>query len=121
MIRRLIIEAILFAFPFIVYFGGRAVARALKPGIELPDYTRRMPHLVLAGAALAVAGFVVTWAIEPRHVNETYLPAHMEDGEVKQGGFTNGAPQQEKPVLTPMQEAAKARGEGTVDDRPPAP
>ncbi len=47
MIRRLIIEAILFAFPFIAYFGGRALARRLKPGnrlagpavIESPDTT----------------------------------------------------------------------------------
>ncbi len=120
MLRRLIIEIILFAFPFILYFGGRAVARALKPGIELPDYSRRMPYLIMTGAACAVAGFVLTWAFEPRHVDETYVPSRVENGEFKPGGFTTDAPKQEAPALTPMQKAAKAR-EDAAEDRPPAP
>jgi len=121
MIRRLIIEAILFAFPFIVYFGGRALARALKPGVVLPDYARRMPHLTLAGAALAVAGFVIAWALEPRHVDETYVPAHMENGEFKPGGFSAAPPAPDAPVLTPMQKAAQERDEEAAGARQPKP
>lgn len=121
MLRRLIIEIILFAFPFIVYFGGRAVARALKPEIALPDYNRRMPYLIVIGAAFAVAGFVLVWALEPKHVNESYTPSHVENGEFKPGVVSRDAPPREAPALTPMQEAAKARGEGAVDDRPVTP
>jgi hypothetical protein len=109
MLRRLVIELILFAFPFILYFGSRAVARALKPEIVLSDYKRRMPVLIMAGAACAVLGFIIIWALEPRHRNETYVPARIEDGEFKPGGFTTEAPQREERALTPLQEAAKAR------------
>lgn len=120
MLRRIVIEIILFAFPFILYFGSRAVARALKPDVALSDYRRRMPVLIMAGAACAVAGFILIWALEPRHVNETYVPARVEDGEFKPGGFTTEAPKRETPALTPLQEAAKAR-EQAAEDRPPEP
>lgn len=119
MIRRLLIEAILFAFPFIAYFGSRALARRFKPGVELPDYGRRMPWLVLCGTLLAVGGFVLTWALEPRHVDEVYTPAHLEDGELKRGSFSSqdAAPQQER-VLTPMQEEAAKRRDAETPSAP---
>ena len=118
MLRRIIIEIILFAFPFALYFGSRAVARALKPGIVLADYSRRMPYLIMAGAACAVAGIVLTWALEPRHVNETYVPSRIENGEFKQGGFTTEAPKREAPDLTPMQKAAQARQRAAEEAAP---
>ncbi|MET0544900.1 MAG: hypothetical protein ABWZ40_01190 [Caulobacterales bacterium] len=120
MIRRLIIEAILFAFPFIAYFGSRALARRLKPGVELPDYGRRMPLLVLYGTVLAIGGFLLTWALEPRHVDQTYTPARVdEDGEVTRGSFSapDSAPKDEV-VLTPMQKAAQERDAAAADRSP---
>jgi hypothetical protein len=115
MLRRLVIELILFSFPFILYFGSRAVARALKPEVVLSDYKKRMPVLIMAGAACAVAGFVIIWALEPRRRDETYVPARIEDGEFKPGGFTEEAPKREESALTPLQEAAKAREEAAKE------
>ena len=87
----------------------------MKPEIVLSDYRRRMPVLIMAGAACAVAGFVLIWALEPRHRNETYVPARIEDGEFKPGGFTNEDPKPEGRALTPLQEAAKAREEAAKE------
>ncbi len=121
MFRRLIIEAILFAFPFIAYFGGRALARWLKPGMQLPEYSKHVPHLTILGLILAIGGFVLTWALEPRHVDQAYTPAHIENGEVRPGAFSDPATApREAPVLTPMQQQARDR-ENAAANRPPEP
>jgi hypothetical protein len=104
MLRRILIEIILFGLPFAVYFGGRALARVMKPGIELPAAGPRTPLLIAIGTALAVAGFVLTVVLEPRHRDQTFTPSYVdEDGKVVRGEYSTPAtppPAAEAPPLS---------------------
>jgi hypothetical protein len=89
MLRRLLIEFVLFATPFLLYYGARLALRLLRPDISAqpPVPPGRIVQLTMAGVGLAVAGFAVAVFVEPRHDGEVYLPAHLENGELVPGRY----------------------------------
>lgn len=94
MVRRLLIEILLFALPFLLYFGARFALRRLRPDIaeQPPASPQRIVQLTIAGVALAIGGFAIGVFLEPRHDGEVYVPAHMKNGELVPGRYIEAPP-----------------------------
>lgn len=79
MARTIVIQLILFLLPFLGYaFYRMLLSDAQAEGRK----TWPISALFGAGAALAIAGFVILALNEERSPNMCYEPARMEDGEL---------------------------------------
>ncbi len=84
MLRLILIEAVLFALPFALWFGWRAIM--MRKRGSAPRTPRAA--LVAAGGVLMVAGLLVFAQGGGGGRGETvYIPAHVVDGRVVPGRF----------------------------------
>jgi len=85
MIRRLLLDIVLFLLPFFLYgIYWRALGRAASEGkARVHPWT----ILTVAGLVLVILSFVL-WRFSSDDAPEgTYIPPHVEDGEVVPGQF----------------------------------
>nr|WP_321443781.1 DUF6111 family protein [uncultured Cohaesibacter sp.] len=84
MIRILITQIILFLLPFLLYAGYLFLTRKLnrQAWIDAPRY-----WLIMAGLVCTLIGFLFLSQIDNNPPGETYIPAHIENGEVVPGEF----------------------------------
>jgi hypothetical protein len=89
MIRPIFIEVVLFLLPFLVYaiYLWATHTRVLLPGAWAPQ---RIAGLVIVALVLMVASFVVFAQFGGAPSRSTYVPAHLDAGQLKPGETTPG-------------------------------
>lgn len=75
MVRRLLIELLLFLAPFIVFYLYRAASKDMSVRDRWP-----LTWLVVAGGVLAVGALVIAPLLEPSEEGKCYLAPRYEDG-----------------------------------------
>jgi hypothetical protein len=96
MIRPVVTEVALFLLPFLVYaiFLWASRAAVLDPAAWRPAH---LAWLVIAALCLVVGSFVMLAEFGGAPARSTYVPAHVDDGELRPGATKPGAT---KPVAT---------------------
>lgn len=91
MIRRILIDIILFLLPFFLY--GLYWRYVLRAGDETRTIVYPWTYLTAAGLLLVILSFV-WWAItDTQSTDGVYVPPHVEDGVVVPGQFEQPEPQ----------------------------
>jgi uncharacterized membrane protein len=85
MIRVILTQLVLFLLPFVAFFAYR-VATSGWTGARVAATGRATFYLIMAGAALVIAGFVY-FAVSGTQSAGVYVPTQYEDGELIPGGF----------------------------------
>jgi heme/copper-type cytochrome/quinol oxidase subunit 3 len=85
MIRVIITQLILFALPFVAFFAYKAATSGWT-GARVAATGRVTFYLIMAGAALVIAGFVY-FAVSGHEPTGVYVPTQYRDGELIPGGF----------------------------------
>jgi heme/copper-type cytochrome/quinol oxidase subunit 3 len=91
MIRRLLIDLLLFLLPFALYGIYWRLARKGDPKQAAKPHPWAM--LFIAGLALVAASFVWLGLTEGTRGQGVYVPAHTEDGKVVPGRIEKKPPQ----------------------------
>lgn len=87
MLRIALIQLILFALPFVIYFVYRALLARMRQEARGTFRAWPLQVLLIAGGSLTLLGLVV-FALNSGEGGDTvYIPAHLENGEVVPGRF----------------------------------
>lgn len=112
MVRRLLIELLLFSAPFIVFFLYRAASKDMSVKDRWP-----LTWLVIAGGVLAVAALIAAPLLEEPQEAECYIAPRYENGVRTEGRFVDcsdvSSPDREAP---PPAAPPIAPRDETVDD-----
>lgn len=103
MMRLALIEALLFALPFLLY-GGYLALRGKTGIIRSELQSKSLGRLAFAGFALMALGFIMLAASSGDEPGTVYRPTQYKDGKLVPGGFEKPSPSQETP--------AQSMGEG---------
>lgn len=87
MLRLVLIELILFAIPFALYFAWRAFVEKREAETQGQFNERPWQMLIIAGGVLAIAGLAAYGLTSGRRGDTVYIPAHVENGEIVPGRF----------------------------------
>jgi hypothetical protein len=87
MIRRFLYELLLFLLPFALYAAYLRVSKRESFGLSR-DHPWTM--LFVSGLVLVVASFVVLGFLEDTGSRGTYVPPHVENGQVVPGHVEQG-------------------------------
>jgi hypothetical protein len=85
MIRRLVFETLLFLAPFALYFLYWRVTLARAGETSPSERNHPWNYLFVAGLALVALSFVVLGLTEGSGQRGTYVPPHVENGQVVPG------------------------------------